>query len=103
MSILSFLLGCLLLATAWGQGCVPPATVTNSEQLSSIFDQAVSTIQYHNSLFDYLSDPSFSNLKAYLLTQGRYFIPLWAAGGLTLLCFIFCSIQLCCFNGCKKR
>jgi len=88
---------------SFASNCVPPSTITSSQQLNSIFDQAFSTIQYQNSLFDYLADPSFDSLKNYLTTQGRYFIPIWCAGGLSLLFFVICSIQICCFDCCKRQ
>ena len=103
MTALRTAIAVLLVTSTLQVTCDAPSTITRSDSLSSIFDEAFSTIQYENSLFDYLSAPTFDNLKAYLTTQGRYFIPLWCAGGLTFIFFICCCIQLCCFNCCGQQ
>ena len=103
MSLLRITLLCLLAFTIASQTCEVPSTITSSSSLNSIFTDAINTIQNDNSLFDYLSDPSFDSAKSYVSTQGRFFIPLWVAGGLSLLFFVICAIQICCFDCCKRK
>ena len=103
MKLLRIILPALLASLVLAQTCQVPSTITTTSTIDSLFDEAINTIQANNSLFGYLGDPSFANLKSYVSTQGRFFIPLWTIGGLTLLFFTICAIQMCCFNCCNRR
>lgn len=83
--------------------CASPDTIFNGQSLSTIFDQALETLHYQSSFFDFISDPSTDSLKSYLMSNAKAFIPLWCLGGLTLILFVACLIQMCCFNLCKQQ
>ena len=100
MGLVAFM---LLVAVALAGSCVPPSTITSSDSLSTIFDQAAITVQYQNTIFDYLADPTSDNLRIYITTQGRFFIPIWSAAGVTFFLLMACCLQLCCFSCCGRQ
>ena len=103
MKLLTIILTSLLLWHALAQTCEVPSTITSSSTLNTIFTTAIDTIQIDNSLFGYLGEPTYDNLRSYVTTQGRFFIPLWVVAGLSMLFFTICAIQMCCFNCCRQQ
>lgn len=91
------------LGVAFGDPCAAPDTIFNSQSLSTIFDQVLQTLDYQSSFFDFISDPTTDSLKSYLMSNAKVFIPLWCLGGLTLVLFLACAVQICCFNLCKQQ
>lgn len=90
----------LVVTTVLAQTCTPPSTIFSSSTMSTIFNGVLSTFSYDNSAFDLIGNPSYETFKSYFLSNGKYFIPLWCLGGVTLVLFLLCSLQLCCFHCC---
>jgi hypothetical protein len=93
---------CFLALTALvlGGTCTPPSTIFSSSSIASNFDRFLSTLHYDSSAFDLISNPNYETFKSYFLSNGKYFIPLWCLGGVTLVLFMLCSLQLCCYHCC---